>query len=216
MKHTLLLLMISCFTLISCTDQEQKMKNEAPEIPPINLDELTVEELFELDSHEEAELVFGEENVVTDTGELPEDLGTYLFTKVYPDSEKEIILRWLDDTLNLSGLESVNIQQKESPWKNKCKLKVGMKMSELEKLNEKPFEFYGLAWDHGGLTFWEGGELDGTGYTVYLDWPEDFYVTDDHYPIMGEKRISSTDSLALTIDPEVKEIFWVKLMEKKK
>ncbi len=47
-------------------------------------------------------------------------------------------------------------------------VKIGTTLSELVKLNGKPFTFTGFDWDYGGYAIFEKGKLENDCYSIQL------------------------------------------------
>ena len=86
-------------------------------------------------------------------------------------------------------------------WKFENGLRSGMSLSEVEKVNGKPFQIMGFNWDYGGYANFEGGKLAGT-LSLRFD-PGDSDVPDE---ISGDRQIPTTNKKLKALNPKVGEI----------
>ena len=55
-------------------------------------------------------------------------------------------------------------------WKTTQGITIGTTLSEVEKLNGKPFELYGFGWDYGGyVSDWQDGQLAAQGLSIRFE-----------------------------------------------
>jgi hypothetical protein len=84
----------------------------------------------------------------------------------------------------------VRIAQDNSPWKTKEGLAIGATLKEVEKINGRPFSFYGLGWDFGGLVSdWNGGRLSSNLIVALMS--DKLDQMDEN--LLGDITISSDD-----------------------
>lgn len=104
---------------------------------------------------------------------------------------------YFQDPKNLVGLAMVSIDEDQSQWKLASGISIGTPLSEVRRINGKPFTFRGFDWDYGGTVIdWHGGKLapanDGTVFArVQLRMPQGD-VGDEAYP-QGDSQFSSDD-----------------------
>lgn len=91
----------------------------------------------------------------------------------------------------------INIIGKD--WKFENGLKLGMPLTEVEKINGGPFGVLGFGWDYGGFANFEGGKLEAKVSIHFKSAKPD---VDDS--LIGDKLIPTTDkklrAAGLTID----------------
>ncbi len=148
---------------------------------------------------------FGAANVRIDEN-LPGAEGeTFRGVTLFADDPSRRARLYFQDQQNLRGLSLIQIHDAGSRWRLDNGVAVGMRLSELVRLNGRPIRFSGLDWDLGGAVLdWNGGALAGreddpVQRNVRLDYAgppgreaevpvgEDAYASDDPaYPGQGE------------------------------
>ena len=149
---------------------------------------------------------FGAENVTDSTIYFVDGMsepGSILFAN---DSSRRAEITWLDSTTKARpGL--IRIYGTASAWKFPHGVTLGMTMSELERLNGRPFDIMGFGWDYGGgITNWKGGALSvlNTGTpTIMLR-----LNAEDPAPneVLGDKELSSELPILKRLNPVVDRI----------
>lgn len=120
-------------------------------------------------------------------------------TYVYPGTEKELILLWLEE--DFTNLHSIILAKANSPWKTADGLQIGSSLKEVEKINGKAFQMSGFQWDYAGTTTtWQNGNLSGKIQIVF-DEPSRV-----HKSLIGDHSIASDDSRMRRANPTVREI----------
>ncbi|KRB02475.1 hypothetical protein [Lysobacter sp. Root690] len=104
--------------------------------------------------------LFGAANVRIDDhlpGPEGEDFrGVILFAD---DPTRRAELHYQDEQ-QLRGLAFVSVREADTRWRLDNGIVMGMRLSELVRLNSKPIRFSGMGWDYGGtITDWNGGKL---------------------------------------------------------
>jgi hypothetical protein len=239
MRKLLLFSVSLCFIFffISCDTKSGKTSENDSTKRDTNLYDITrptgdnfLEDLLTIKDEAELKQKFGKENVVYDTVWGPEnsfEFGSYL----YRGTENEVIFSW-NDSLHHAQVSTVSIEAKEAPegqgpiynnkWSSKTGIKLGMPLSELEKINEKPFEFSGFEWDYGGwVTNWNGGKLDnnvklvsdGTtvnkaGFSVLLSEGASMNNLSEKEmgQVMGDQSVMSDNAVARKMQPRVERV----------
>lgn len=129
---------------------------------------------------------------------LPEGMGTYPVTVLYAGTSNEVKINW-SDTAAYRNINNVILDGKASDWQTTQGIRLGTKLSELEKLNGKPFTLYGFGWDYGGAVQWNGGRLDNQGIFVRLAMlrttPEKAWNA-----LQGDSKFMSNDSMVAQAD----------------
>jgi hypothetical protein len=102
---------------------------------------------------------FGAANVVDDSiqyADAPPVFGTVLFPK---DSTRRLEIIWTDPKTQ-SHPERVFLRGESGRWAADPGIRLGMRLTELERVNGKPFTLTGFDWDYGGtVSDWKGGTL---------------------------------------------------------
>ena len=124
---------------------------------------------------------------------------------IYPDDpERRIEVIWEEGST--SKIAFIQIQGDRSQWKTPEGVTLGTTLLELEKLNGRPFDLFGLAWDFGGtVTDWKGGALDGLMLRV-ADNSEREYSEEQANAIFGDQQISSSLPFLREVNPKVFKI----------
>lgn len=163
-----------------------------------------LDSLLNFDSEKALKKVFGA-NVKRSIGYYPEGMGEYANTLLFPETKNEVEFVWEDDSAHFCKLAYISIAGQQTDWKTKEGITIGTRLKELEKLNKKPFTFYGFDWDYSGLTSWEDGHLDQRKVFVNLDYPPDIN-SDDLDALLGDREFKSNSKLAQKVNPVVREV----------
>ena len=140
--------------------------------------------------------------------------GNYLpATIVYPGHPNRTLkIVWKDGPKATATPDSVWLMGKETEWRTPNGITLGTGLSRLEKLNGKPFNLLGFAWDFGGMiTNWNNGNLESQlqNVSVRLMIPEvdeknvGFDATTQ---IMGDVQLSSGHPLFMQQEPVIDRI----------
>ncbi len=114
---------------------------------------------------------------------------------LFPGTKNELEIVW-DIAADFGQPEFIRISQDNTDWKTQDGITVGTTLETLEKINGKPFKFYGFGWDYGGLvTNWNDGKLNS--YLLVALIPQNFDKLDN--TLRGEVELSSDD-------PKVREL----------
>ncbi len=111
--------------------------------------------------------------------------------------------REVDVTFMPARRLSFTFRDPASPWSAyDGRLRIGTPLEELERLNGRPFTFYGFDWDYAGNVIdWNGGELEDIGARLR--------VTDEASlgaGLRGEVKLQSDDPAARAAGIVVREI----------
>jgi hypothetical protein len=102
---------------------------------------------------------FGAANVVDDSvqyADAPGEPGTVLFPN---DSTRRLEIIWTDPKTQVRP-ERVFLRGESGRWAVDPGIRLGMRLTELERINGRPFTLTGFDWDFGGtITNWKGGKL---------------------------------------------------------
>jgi hypothetical protein len=163
-----------------------------------------LDSLLSFDSETELKKVFAN-NIKRSIGYYPEGIGEYPNTLLFPGTNNRVEFVWLDDSISFSSLVYINIAGQETDWKTEEGITLGTKLKDLEKLNHKPFTFYGFGWDYGGSATWDNGRLQERKIFVSLEYPGDSMPT-EFEGLLGDHEIRSNSELAQKANPVVVEI----------
>lgn len=174
---------------------------------PALADEIGCEGVFNADTTlADLEAAFGQDNVVT--GEVPGPEGTTMVaTTIFPgDADREMQVRWWDET-NASSFAGVTLAPTDT---GPGGLKLGMGIEEVEAINGEPFGIMGFYWDYGGGASFDTGTLSDLPGGCHLglrfsptveDLPEDQMMA-----ISGDQFLSSSDVPMRAAKPVIEEI----------
>jgi hypothetical protein len=126
---------------------------------------------------------------------------------LFPDDSTRRIEVAFSDTVNLRYPRMVTLRGSLSMWHTIAGVSLGTTVDELQKLNEKPFEFNGFGWDYGGqIVNWHGGAMSrDTSIAIRLD-ALHLFDNKPYRSVMGERKVSSSNRLARELRPYVGEI----------
>jgi hypothetical protein len=156
---------------------------------------------------------YGASNVVDRDGEGETEAGTVVFPQ---DPQRSIEILWKDPEKKAEP-SCLTISGKTSRWHAVHGISLGMSLSELERLNGRPFHLAGFAWDYSGTVLsWDRGslaaELDG-GHgrlIVRLDPPYDDRVPGaEQSQAMGDRDFTSDHPVMQKLNPKTYQIIWV-------
>lgn len=179
---------------------------QAQDAPPI--DTLACSGPFAKDTtHTKLVAAFGAKNVTfeeVDGAEGSKEKATVLFGN---EPTRRIEIHWNDER-GRAKPELIRIVT-PSQWIGPEGVVIGMTVAQVEKLNGKPFQINGFGWDGGGFV----GSLDGKlatlpgGCRLMLRFePTAANPLPDRYaPIMGDKKIASSNALMRRAKPMIGE-----------
>ena len=135
-------------------------------------------------------------------------------TILYKGTPNEAHIIW-KDTLNFKNPDYVEVgfvepgKESQVQWYVTNGVKVGTKLTELEQINGKSFNFSGFGWDYGGsVVDWNGGKLMNADSTSYLaiilayDY-ENQALNPVADKLLGDKSFESKDPNAQKLNPFV-------------
>ena len=139
---------------------------------------------------------FGAGNVAVE--EIPgAEGGSFRGVVLFPGDPARRATVYFQDPRNLLGLAMVSIDEDRSQWTLASGVGIGTSLTELRRINGKPFTFSGFGWDYGGTIIdWHGGKLAPAGdeavfARIQLRMPQGD-VGGKAYP-QGDSRFSSDD-----------------------
>lgn len=147
-----------------------------------------------------------------DVGEGETEPGTLVFPN---DPERLIEILWRDPDKKTEP-KSATISGKKSRWHAVHGISLGTSLSELERLNGRPFHLAGFDWDYSGtILSWDGGvlarELDGGDGRVILRLDSDRanVTQQERSQVEGDSEFSSQHPVMHKLDPDVYQMIWV-------
>ncbi len=204
MKHytlilSFLLIFCACNSNSSNTDngKEDKQNNKTSTIIKKGFQ---LNDLLQFNSEAALKAKYGNK-VKRTLGYLPEGMGEYPNTTLFPDTPNAVQFEWKDDK-KMEGLKKINVFGNKTDWKTKEGITLGTDMKTLEKINQKPFKFYGFAWDFSGhIASWEGGLLDKKTIGLILNSDDkNLHKLSD---LMGDVEVNSAQANAQKLNPVV-------------
>lgn len=148
-------------------------------------------------SQEDLVEIYGGTRVGLSTVSTPE--GDEPCTVVFPGEPSELRITWKNT--ERTQIKAVYIDKRESTWFTREGLGVGLPLTEIAKVNQHPFSFYGLGWQYGGvIESWKNGSMgkyQKAFYAVISSAKTNAAIPSN---LTGDKLISSNDSGADGVD----------------
>lgn len=92
--------------------------------------------------------IFGNNNLQDTINYGAEGMDSFIVTKVYSNTSKEIIIGWYKFH---TAISTVDCLQPNAPYHTADGLKIGSTLESLLKANGKKITFTGTSWDYGGM-----------------------------------------------------------------
>lgn len=159
---------------------------------------------------------YGTDNVAAERIHLGEGQtapGTVLFPN---DSSRRLTVIW-DDTVARVRPARVTVGGRRTRWFVIPGVSLGTSLSELERLNGRPFRLFGFSWDYAGtVNGWQGGRLDslwrGGPENKVLVWlrlrPDSAgYASAHSRQVAGDRIFPSSLSAMRALNPRVYDLF---------
>jgi hypothetical protein len=131
-------------------------------------------------------------------------------TVLYPaDSLRRLEIMWRD-TLGRRQPTRLILRGARSRWQVGPGVSLGTSLSDLERLNGRPFILSGFGWDYAGIiTDWKGGALDSAlaGVALYLDPGPGQHESAAYSQVLGDRDYSSSLPAMQQLKPTVWQIF---------
>ncbi len=202
--------------ILSCKQKEnktiipvnEKVENEETRIINEEKNEFVLDNLLQYNSEAELKKDF-KGQVKRATGYYPEGMGEFTKTVLFPGTKNEVEFIWKDDSLHFNQLLEIKVFKDSTNWKTKDGITIGTDLRTLEKLNKKPFLFYGFEWDYGGMTSWDNGYLVNRNMAVSLALPETVDFA-DYEKLLGDSQFKSSSKIAQKVNPTVSELSLIK------
>lgn len=159
-------------------------------------------------SHARLEQVFGRENVTFDSIPGPEgseEKASVVFAK---DPKRTVLVSWYDERRRQRP--STIAVYRESLWATANRVRVGMPIAAVEKLNGKAFVLSGFEWDYGGTVVDSKGgvlatPLSGCRLMVRFE-PGPNPPARASTAVAGDKRFSSANPNLRAVKPVIYNI----------
>lgn len=122
---------------------------------------------------------------------------------LFPNTHDELLIELGED----KQPATVSFSNPRSKWVEETTgLTIGTTLTELRKMNGKPFEFTGFGWDYGGtVTDWKGGKLEGI--LVRLTYAPERLPAEGLDPqLLGDVPVASNHPAIQSIGMNVREI----------
>ncbi len=168
MKYILQVILLLSFC--SCKQTEKDSQIDTQDVAKIVKSRVFIEDYLITDSSfgkinkattfKELETTFGKANLQDTINYGAEGMDSFIVTKVYANTPKEIVINWQMDKFHHS-IGTVDCFQENSPYHTIDSLKIGSTLEKLLQVNGKKINFYGTQWDYGGMiTSYNGGKFD--------------------------------------------------------
>ncbi len=119
------------------------------------------------------ENLFGKQNIQDTINYGAEGMDSFIVTKVFSNTAKEITIGWRQDQLH-KKIASVEIYQTGSPYYTTDSIMIGSILEKLLQVNGKKINFYGTEWDYGGtITSYNKGKFDRSNIFFTLNGKQD-------------------------------------------
>lgn len=142
-------------------------------------------------SQEDIVEIYGGTQVGLSTVKTPE--GDEPCTVVFPGEPSELRITWKN--AERTQIKAVYIDKRESTWFTREGLGVGLPLTEIAKVNQHPFSFYGLDWQYGGvIESWKNGSMSKYKKAFYGVMAPARSNSPIPSNFTGDKLISSNDS----------------------
>lgn len=128
--------------------------------------------------------LFGKNNLEDTINYAPEALDSFIVTKIYSNTPREIVVSWQTDKFH-TAIAGLDFYQENSPYQTIDSLKVGSTLEQLVKVNGKRINFYGTGWDYGGIvTSYNNGQFHKSNIFFFLNSRDD--ASDD---VIGDREL---------------------------
>jgi len=207
---------IACFALLlvmmSCSNSP-KVKEEAGEwLQGGDPTEITCWGIGDIELEDSYDVIVdkaGLKNVKQDSL-FKEGTFERVITRVWPDTEKEIIVHWKEEKAPLATIEMLEVSHSSSVYHFTNGIKIGSSLKDLIKENGGvEFSFYGFGWDNGGtVKDFNSGKLSGNlpCFEGVLALPEEASKDAGSAEVMGDKQIKSSNPFFSRFDPHLVSI----------
>jgi hypothetical protein len=168
MKYILPVILLLSFC--SCTQTETDSQINPKDVAKIVKSPVLIDDYLITDSSfgkinkattfNELQTTFRKENLQDTINYGAEGMDSFVVTKVYGNTPKEIVINWQMDKFH-NAIGTVDCLQENSPYHTIDSLNIGSTLEKLLQVNGKKINFYGTQWDYGGMiTSYNGGKFD--------------------------------------------------------
>lgn len=208
----LILAVFASMLIVSCNNNTSDKKTDDSSETKEKEEIKYLEDFTRFEDSEQVAEHFGEENILNDTWSIAEGTETYLVTIVNPECKNQMIIYW--DKASKDYKDFAFVEARYSEWDimgeeltnegttypSKSGVKVGMTLTELEKLNAKPITFFGFGWDYGGMVTNASDKFQGLAISLFCPTEEDSQEWVDAYMnVVGDSEFTSDDEAAKAI-----------------
>ncbi len=172
-----------------------------------NKEILYMEDLLNINSHDELVKKYGEANAIKTRFYYADDTRGIPASIIFKGTDKEVAIEW-NDTAHYKDLNAVYVRPYmkndtavpiyTSQWKSKTGLEMGMELNKVVELNGKGFTISGLGWDYGGgVISWDQGKF-AINNTLSVNFAEsgnhpNTLTSEELNQISGEVQINSSN-----------------------
>lgn len=198
-----IILGLSLLTFFACNNSSKNSESQSDS-------NYIVENLLSINSETELAEKFGKENITRRDFTYGERTEISTESVLFEGTEKEIQFAWKDDSVNFNKLNIITVSKPNSVWKTREGIKIGTRMTELEKINGKPFTFSGFGSGDAGQTDFDGGVLSPTPVYFTLGGLKQDYNNEKYTKLISDKDFKSDSKEALDYNPYVVEFCVIK------
>lgn len=218
---------IAFLLVVSACSKENKTSETADSVKVVSTDSaatdtpksevLYLEDVLQCTDLQGLENKYGKENIEQST-KITLGEGEFNVTKIYPGSDKEVEIYWKDgqefkqilDVIVRPILIASDKFDFNCPWVSKEGLHLGMKMSDVVKMNGKTFTITGLGWDLGGnVVSWEGGRLANKNVNIrFNDYSENKGgLSEEEYSVIsGDREFDTKHPSLQKLNPVIDQL----------
>lgn len=153
---------------------------------------------------------FGAGNVIEDSvryGDAPAAPGSVLFPN---DFTRRLEIVWVDPKTRVRP-ERVDLRGESGRWAVDPGIRLGMRLTDLERINGGPFTLTGFDWDYGGTVInWRGGKLArpaGVTPRIFIQLsPAESDTGAVRNAVAGDREFSSKNPAMQQLNPHIARI----------
>ncbi|WP_407428680.1 hypothetical protein [Arcticibacter sp.] len=207
---------VACFALIlsimSCTSSP-KVKEEAGDwLQGGDPTEITCWGIGDIELEDSYDILVDKAGLdqIKQDSLFKEGMFERVITRIWPDSEKEIIVHWKEKEPPLATIEMLELRDSSSVYHFTNGIKIGSTLQDLVKENGGiEFSFYGFGWDNGGtIVDFNSGKLSNNlpCFQGVLAVPQEASEDSEAGQVMGDKQIKSSHSFFSRFNPRLVNI----------
>ncbi len=154
-------------------------------------------------TYNDLESMFGKNNIQDTSDYGAEGMDSFIVTKIYSNTPKEIIINWQLDKFH-NAIGTVDCFQENAPYHTSDSLKIGSTLEKLVQVNGKKINFYGTQWDYGGqITSYNNGKFHKSNIFFMLN-----STPDASEKIMGDHELNTDMQL---VKANLKKLYIAKI-----